>query len=141
MDLIEGLQNKNNKEAYQLLLQLEEKSSQSDELYTYFEAFVKLLKSSNSYVRTRGFRLACAQAQWDTEHKLEACLDELLLMLDDKKPTVVRQSLAALHLVVLYRPELSERIEKKLNSMDLYQYKDSMSPLIRKDIEELKKIM
>ena len=59
-------------------------------------------------------------------------------MLDDEKPTVVRQCLAALHMVVLYQPGLADRIEAKLDAMDLSGYRDSMRPLIEKDIAELR---
>ena len=141
MDIIAGLQNKNDKEAHQLLLQLESRSAETDELYAYFEDFLGLLKGKSSYVRTRGFRLICALAQWDHENKIERNIDTLLSMLDDEKPTAVRQCLAALHNVVLYQPKLSEIIEIKLDQMDLSKYKDSMGPLIQKDIDELRKMM
>ncbi len=141
MDIIAGLQNKNHAEAYQLLLELEGRSAESDELYEYFEVFLSLLESKSSFVRTRGFRLACAQAQWDVENKIEKNLDALLSMLEDEKPTAVRQCLAALHQVVLYQPHLMERIEEKLKAMDLSKYKDSMRPLIEKDVEALREIM
>ena len=139
MDIIAGLQNKKDTEAHQLLLQLEAQSADSDELYGYFEEFLELMKSKSSFVRTRGFRLACAQAKWDVDEKIEKNLDRLLSMLDDQKPTAVRQCLAALHIVVLYKPNLAERIGEKLDTMDLSKYKDSMRPLIQKDIEELRR--
>ena len=92
-------------------------------------------------MRVRGFRLACAQAQWDAEKKWLENANTLLSMLDDDKPTAVRQCLAALHSVVLYQPELNEKIERKLNTMNLSKYKDSMAPLIQKHMEELRRIM
>lgn len=141
MDIISGLQNKKDTDAHQLLLQLESQSAESNKLYHYFEDFIELIKSKSSFVRTRGFRLACAQAQWDVDNKLEKNADFLLSMLDDEKPTAVRQCLAALHTVVLYKPDLTDKIKSKLDSMNLSKYKDSMSPLIQEDIEELRKIM
>lgn len=141
MDIISGLQSKNNKEAYQLLLQLELQAAVSNVLYDRFADFLELLNSRSSFVRTRGFRLACAQAQWDVDHKIEKNLDRLLCMLDDEKPTAVRQCLAALHMVILYQPDLADRIEAKLDAMDLSGYRDSMRPLLEKDIEELRKAL
>ena len=141
MDIITGLQNKKDTEAHQLLLQLEKQSAESNTLYEYFDDFINLLKNKSSFVRTRGFRLACAQAQWDVENKIQKNLELMLLMIDDEKPTAVRQCLTALHTVVLYKPELFETIIAKLDAMDLSKYKDSMSPLIKKDMEELRKIM
>jgi hypothetical protein len=54
---------------------------------------------------------------------------------------VVRQCLAALHEVVLYRPELGKEIKAELETIDLSKYKDGMSPLIKKDMDELLKLI
>lgn len=62
-------------------------------------------------------------------------------MLNDPKPAVVRQCLNALHEVVLFRPELSGEIENALTEIDLSKYKNSMSPLIEKDIEALRNLL
>lgn len=140
MDMIEKLQDKNSTVAYRFLLELETTSAGSNELYDHFERFLKLLSHKSSFVRVRGFRLCCAQAQWDSENKLEHHLDELLTILDDDKSTAVRQYLSALHTVILYKPDLCGRIEEKLRTLNLEKYKDSMRPLIEKDIEELRKV-
>lgn len=42
---------------------------------------------------------------------------------------------------MLYRPELSDRITEAVKNIDLSRYKDSMAPLIKKDADELLKIM
>lgn len=68
-------------------------------------------------------------------------MSELLSILDDDKPTIVRQALEALRAVILFKPRLSEAIETKLDSMDNTKYKDSMKPLIEKDILGLKEMV
>lgn len=141
MDFIKKLQGKNNTKAYQLLLQLEIESSKSNVLYKYFDDFIELLKSESSFVRVRGFRLACAQAQWDDEHKIEKNIDQLLCMLDDAKPSAVRQCLSALHIVALYQSSVTNKIEEKLNQMNVSKYKESMIPLLEKDMEELREAL
>lgn len=141
MDIITGLQSRKNQEAYQLLLQLEIQSAQSNQLYVYFDDFIDLLKNENSFVRIRGFRLACAQAPWDVDNKIDQHLDSLLAMLKDDKPTVVRQCLTALHIVALYKTDVHERIEDALHHLDFTKYKDSMIPLLEKDKEELCKAL
>lgn len=83
--------------------------------------------------------MCCAQAQWDSKNKLEQHIDKLLTILDDDKPTVVRQCLSASHTVILYKSDLCGKIEEKLRTLNLEKYKDSMRPLIEKDIEELRK--
>lgn len=139
MDIIKELQNKNNSEAYHLLLQLEKESAESKKMYVYFDEFIGLLKSENSFVRTRGFRLACAQAPWDIEDKLEANIEILLCMLDDDKPITVRQCLAALLQVIKHKPNIIEKILAKLDTLDLFKYQDNMRVLISKDIDKLRK--
>lgn len=57
---------------------------------------------------------------------MEEVFDQMLSMLNDPKPTVVRQCLNALHEVALFQPELSERIENALDEMELSKYKDSI---------------
>lgn len=141
MDIFTLLQSKKNKEAYQLLLQLEQQSEESDELYPLVDGFLDLLESKSSFVRVRGFRLACAQARWDTENKLEAHLDRLLAMLDDEKPTAVRQCLAALGPVVRWKPGLAGRIGRRLEDMDPSKYGGSMAPLIEKDRQALQELV
>lgn len=139
-NLIEDLRDKDDKKAYALAKEISIKSAGSDEYYGLFDDFASLLKDGKSYVRTRGFLLCCAQARWDSDGKLEKAFPDMLMLLHDEKPAVVRQCLAALHEVALYRTELGGAIEKELESMDLTGYKDSMSPLIKKDIEALRKL-
>lgn len=140
-DIIEALQDKDDKKAYALSKEIGAISAVTDEYYSYFDEFTRLLTAEKSYVRTRGFVLCCAQARWDEEGKLEKALSKMFILLHDDKPTVVRQCLGALHEVALYRPELCEVIKAELETIDLSKYKDSMLPLIQKDIDELLKVV
>ena len=141
MDMLAGLQSKKSGQAHRLRLSLEEESERSDDLYGELDHFLTILKDKSSLVRTRGFRLICAQARWDREGWIERHLDELLAELDDGKATAVRQCLAALHPVVRLLPELRPRIREKLDRLDLSKYKDSMIPLLLKDMNELRMMM
>ena len=140
-NIIEELQDKDDKKAYALSKKIGAKSAASDEYYSYFDEFIGLLTAKSSYVRARGFCLCCAQARWDENGKLERALPSMLKLLNDEKPTVVRQCLKALHEVVLYRPELCDAIKAEVEIIDISKYKDSMSPLIKKDMDELLKIL
>lgn len=137
MDIIQKLTDKNDVQAHNYLLRLEGISAESDELYPLFDDFLRLTHHSSSFVRSRGFRLCCCQARWDRARKIESNLDEMLNMLDDDKPTAVRQCITALHVVLLYQPELLPKIKQKIANLCLDKYKDSMRPLIKKDIDEL----
>jgi Acetyltransferases len=140
-NLIWKLQDKDDKKAYELAKQIGAISAASDEYYSCFEDFLGMIIASSSYIRTRGFSLCCAQARWDTDGKLKNALPSMLILLHDPKPTVVRQCLGSLHEVMLYLPELCKIIEAEIQTIDLSNYKDSMVPLIQKDIDELKKLI
>ena len=139
--IIEALQDKDDKKAYALSKEIIAKSVTSDEYYSFFDEFTGLLTAKSSYVRTRGFVLCCAQARWDEEGRLAEAIPDMLALLHDEKPTVVRQCLGALREVILYRPELHEVIKSEVEKLDVAKYKDSMSPLIKKDAYELLKMM
>ena len=54
---------------------------------------------------------------------------------------MVRQCLQALHEVVFFKPELSELIKKEITNINISKYKESMSPLIQKDVNDLLKMI
>lgn len=138
---ISKLTDKNEMAAYEYFRQVLVESAQSDEHFGSIDEFAFLLSNKNSYIRTRGFGLICSQARWDKEGKIKSVWDKMIPLLNDPKPTVVRQCLASLHEVVLYLPEMTDDILSAVRDIDLAKYKDSMSPLIKKDSEELLKII
>ena len=141
MDMMAQLQSRNSTEVYQFLQLLERESEESDSLYGSLDDFLSLLKDKSSLARTRGFRLICAQARWDRDGWIGAHLEELLAALDGEKATAVRQDLAALHQVVRFLPELGPQIGKKLDGIDLSKEKESMAPLLQRDIQELRNLI
>ena len=139
--IIARLTDKDDRKAYEYAKHLNAESAASNKYYSCFEDFLSLIDSSSSYVRTRGFQLCCSQARWDSKGKIEKALPQLCALLNDEKPTVVRQCLNALHEVILYLPQLGDKISNEIDRIDLTKYKDSMTPLIQKDIDELKKML
>lgn len=137
MEIKEILCAKDTKQGYGLFLQLEAQAGETDELYACFPLFLDMLTSPSSYIRTRGFRMICAVSKWDDKARIEKNLTEILAVLNDEKPTAVRQCLAALPGMLKHKPELADAIRAKLYSLDLAGYKDSMRPLICRDIEKL----
>ena len=136
-EILENLQDKDDKKAYLLAQKICAESAESDRYYGCFDGFLSLIYHKSSFVRTRGFALCCAQAKWDKDGKLAAAMPEMLTLLHDERSTVVRQCISALHEVVLYKEELCDIIRAELLRIDLSNYKDSMAPLIRKDIDKL----
>lgn len=140
-EILRKLTDKNDKTAYEFAKQLGVESVESDRYLAMIPMFAELLQDKSSYVRTRAFVLICNQARWADSGQIKAVLDKMLPLLNDPKPTVVRQCLGALHEVVLFRPELSDEIETALAEMDLSKYKDNMLPLILKDVEALRNLL
>ena len=135
--MLSMLKAKDTKQSYGALLELERLSEETDDLYPYIERFADMVSDRAWAVRCRGFRLFCKQARWDDDGVIDRCLERALAILEDEKPTAVRQALAALLDVVPYKRELWTVIRGRLESMDLSRYKDSMAPLIQKDIQTL----
>lgn len=141
MNIIKQLTDDDDKKAFSFMKEIVAKSEQSAEYYPYFEDFAALLQDSKSYIRTRAFILCCSQARWDTEGKIEKIMPELMALLFDSKPTVVRQCLNAIKELIVFRSELRPQIRNAIDSMDIGQYKESMSPLIQNDIERVLELM
>ena len=140
-DIYKKLTNKNDKVAYEYAKNISVESSKSNKYLKMIPIFATMLEDESSYVRTRGFMLICSQARWADRDQIKDIYDRMSTLLYDSKPTVVRQCLKALQEVVLFRPELSKTIKKSINKIDINSYKDSMSSLIQKDIDELMKMI
>ena len=67
--------------------------------------------------------------------------DAYLAHITDAKPITARQCVKALAQVGLAKPQYIPMILSALHDADLSKYKDSMRPLIEKDMAETKKVM
>ena len=138
-EIIKKLTDKNNKQAYEYAKKIGIESSKTDKYLDMIPDFASMLQDKNSLIRTRFFILICNQARWAKDEQIEDVYEQMEPLLYDSKPTVVRQCLKALHEVALYRPEMNGLIKESISKIDLKTYKDSMTPLIKKDIVELMK--
>ena len=132
---IELLYSKNNTEAYEALKELQKMSSESDEVYAHLDEFISMLNSDNSYLRSRGMMLIAANAKWDHGKKIDTIIDSSLQHITDIKPVTARLCIKTLPELAASKPEWKNKIISALQNADLSEYKDSMRPLIRSDIE------
>ena len=135
MDIREILCAKDTKNSYSLFLQLEQQAGEDPALFQEYRLFLEMLRSESSYHRVRGFRMLCAGAKWDAQGVIHENLPQILAQLEDKKPTAVRQCLAALPALVKGRPELTAQVCDAVAALDLSGYRDTMRPLLEKDRE------
>lgn len=116
-------------------------SQETDEWYEYFDDFASLLDHPKSLVRNRVLHILAANAQWDEDNRFDSILADYLTHITDEKPITARQCVKALAQVGLAKPQYIPEILLHMRSADLSKYKDSMRPLIEKDIAETEKIL
>ena len=116
-------------------------SQDTDKWYEYFDEFASLLNHPKSLVRNRVLYILAANAQWDDENHFDAILDDYLTHVIDEKPITARQCIKALAQVGKAKPQYIQKIMDYLHSADLSKYKDSMHPLIEKDMAGTEKAL
>lgn len=136
-ELFEIICGKEKWDVYQRFQQIEMLTKETNELYQYFDDFEKLLNNEKDYIKMRSFVIICALSKWDTYNKINNIIDKLLAVLDSDTPTLVRICLKKLDYLLIYKQELSKNIEFKLKQMNYFKYKETMQPLIEKDINIL----
>lgn len=140
-NIIAKLTSKNNNYACDVANKIINESQNTDKWYEYFDDFASLLNHPNSLVRNRVIHILSYIAQWDDENRFDSILSNYLSHITDDKPITARQCIKALAQVGLSKPQYIPRILSCLENADISKYRDSMRPLIEKDIEETKKIL
>lgn len=135
-EILLKLTSKDNKYAYAIADKIISESQDSDEWYEYFDDFASLLNHPNSLVRNRVLYILAANAQWDDENRFDAILDDYLAHIADEKPITARQCIKALAQVGKAKPQYIPRIIDCFHSANLSVYRDSMRPLIERDMAE-----
>ena len=135
-NIIAKLTAKDDKYAYAFADKIISESQETDEWYEYFDDFASLLNHPKSFVRNRVLYILAANAQWDEENRFDLIISDFLAHITDEKPITARQCIKALTQIGLAKPQYIPVILSSLRSADLSKYKDSMRPLIEKDIAE-----
>ena len=140
-ELIEKLTSKDDKYACTIADRIISESQNNSKWYEYFDDFASLINHPKSLVRNRVLYIIAANAQWDYENRFDVILSEYLSHITDEKPITARQCIKALVQVGKAKPQYIPIIINHLHSADLSKYKDSMRPLIEKDIAETEKAL
>lgn len=140
-EIIAKLTSKDDKYACAIADKIISESQDTDEWYEYFDTFTLLLNHPKSYVRNRALSILAANAQWDDENRFDSIIDDYLSHITDEKPITARQCIQALRQVGAAKPQYIPKISACFHSADLSKYKDSMRPLIEKDMEETERLL
>ena len=116
-------------------------SRECDTWYEYFDAFATLLNHPKSLVRNRALHILAANAQWDEENRFDAILPEFLTHVTAEKPITARRCIQALARVGMATPQYIPQILSCFHNADLSKYKDSMRPLLEKDMAETERTL
>ena len=138
-NIIAKLTAKDDKYAYAFADKIISESQETDEWYEYFDDFAALLNHPKSFVRNRVLYILAANAQWDEENRFDLIIADFLAHITDEKPITARQCIKALAQIGSAKPQYVPVILSCLRNADLSKYKDSMRPLIEKDIAETEK--
>ena len=140
-DIIAKLTAKDDKYACAIADKIISESQDTDEWYEYFDTFASLLNHPKSLVRNRILYILAANAQWDDENRFDAILEDYLAHVTDEKPITARQCIKTLAQVGMAKPQYIPRILSCFHDADLSKYRDSMRPLIEKDMEETERLL
>lgn len=140
-EIIAKLTAKNDKYACAIADTIISESRDTDKWYEYFDAFASLLGHPKPLVRNRVLYILAANVQWDDENRFDAIFDAYLAHVTDEKLITARQCIRALAQVGMAKPQYIPRILSCFHTADLSKYKDSMCPLIEKDMQETERML
>lgn len=139
--IVAKLTSKDDKYACAIADKIISESQNTDEWYAYLEDFAVLLDHPKSLVRNRALHILAANVQWDEDNHFDAILPAFLVHITDEKPITARQCVKMLAEVGQAKPQYIPMILSALHSADLSKYKDSMRPLIAKDIAATEQLL
>ena len=131
---IASLTAQNDQYAYTITDEIIAESRETDKWYEYFDELAALLNHPKSLVRNRALHILAANVQWDDENHFDRILPDFLSHITDEKPITARQCIQSLAVIGTEKRKYIPEILFHLKSADLSKYKDSMRPLIEKDI-------
>lgn len=140
-NIIAGLTDKNDRYACALADKIISESRESAKWYEYFDDFTLLINHTKSLVRNRALHILAALARWDDENRFDFVISDFISHIKDEKPITARQCIKALAQIGIEKPRYIPQILESLNCTELSKYKDSMRPLIEKDIKETQIIL
>lgn len=140
-ELLAGLTAKDDRYACALTERILSESRETDVWYDCFDYFAALLRHPKSLVRNRALNLLAENVRWDEADRFDGVLPEYLTHVTDEKPITARQCIQALARIGTEKPRYIPAILERLASADLSGYKDSMRPLIEKDVAQTKGVL
>lgn len=135
--LISNLSNTNDKVRYPSFLIIQYRSENNNDIYPYWDKFINMLKSDNSYFRTIGLKLLAINTKWDKEKKFNNIIDDYLSYCEDEKMITARLAIQGLKNIIdntNYDEYICNKIVNKLISIDISKRPQSNLKVMTTDI-------
>ena len=132
--LVNLLVEKNDEIRYSAFLVLQKRSEEHSDVYPYWNTFLTMLDSDNSYHRSIGIMLISLNVKWDQQNKLEQILPTYLKICDDEKFITARQAILGIKKWAQLKPQVLEQVATELMKIDIFTRKDSQQKLLMMDI-------
>lgn len=136
-ELIEYLWEKDDKIRYPSFLILKSRSENKNDVYSYWDNFIEMIKSDNSYYRTIGLSLIAINTKWDKENKFIHIIDKYLFFCEDEKMITARLCIQGIHHIINgtnYNKILCDKIVNKLISIDILKRPNTNWKVMTTDI-------
>ncbi len=136
-ELINNLSSSDDKLRYPSFLIIQYRSESNNDIYPYWDKFITMLKSDNSYFRTIGLKLLAINTKWDNGKKADEIIDTYLSFCESVKLITARLTIQGLSNIIIgtnYRKEICDKIVKKLISIDIYKRPDTNLKVMTTDI-------
>ena len=136
-ELIGYLLEKDDKVRYPSFLILQFRSEMKDDIYPYWNNFVEMLRSDNSYFRTIGLNLISINTKWDKENKIAKMIDDYLSFCEDEKMITARLCIQGLHNILNgtnFNKTICDKIVNKLISIDVLKRPNTNWKVMTTDI-------
>lgn len=117
------------------LRELKARSKDSGGLYRYWDVFELKLINKEAGQRIAGLVLLAANAEWDTEKKLDLILEDIFNLLKDENVSVVLECIEAMRVISQCRPDLKEQFLKSTEQIDYTLYGDSEAEKIKAGVQ------
>ncbi len=139
-ELIDNLLSNDDKIRYPSFLILQFRSENNDDIFPYWNNFINMLKSDNSYFKTIGLKLIAINTKWDSNNKTKDIIDKYLSFCDDEKLITARLSIQGLHNIINgsnFNKEICDKIVKKLISIDINKRPSTNLKVMTTDIANI----
>lgn len=136
-ELINNLLESDDKTRYPSFLILQYRSEMKNDVYPYWDNFLKMLESDNSYFRTIGLKLIALNTKWDKDNKLIQILDKYLSFCEDEKMITARLCIQGLHDIINginFNKNICDKIVKKLISINVLKRPNTNWKVMTTDI-------